>query len=138
MDPIEARHLFPIMDRYIHMNHAGVTPMSQRVQAAIEQVVDASVNRPYRDHWAQDEADLTPAPTARRFEESVVSLLDTAAFGAALEWLFWHRVVSQARYDRYRCAARLERGRRDREGTSRFRAALAAFLQHGRGGGSSA
>ncbi len=31
--------------------------------------------------------DLNLAPTARRFEESVVSLLDTAAFGAALELL---------------------------------------------------
>jgi selenocysteine lyase/cysteine desulfurase len=33
------------------------------------------------------EYDLTFAPTARRFEESVISLLDTAAFGAALEVL---------------------------------------------------
>jgi selenocysteine lyase/cysteine desulfurase len=33
------------------------------------------------------EYDLTFAPSARRFEESVVSLLDTAAFGAALELL---------------------------------------------------
>jgi len=33
------------------------------------------------------EYDLTPAPSARRFEESVVSVLDTAAFGAALELL---------------------------------------------------
>jgi selenocysteine lyase/cysteine desulfurase len=31
--------------------------------------------------------DLTLRPTARRFEESVVSLLDTAAFGAALDLL---------------------------------------------------
>jgi cysteine desulfurase / selenocysteine lyase len=33
------------------------------------------------------EYDLTFAPTARRFEESVVSTLDTAAFSAALELL---------------------------------------------------
>jgi selenocysteine lyase/cysteine desulfurase len=57
MDALEARHLFPITDHYIHMNHAGVAPMSRRVAAAIEQVVEASVNRPYRDRWAQDEAD---------------------------------------------------------------------------------
>jgi cysteine desulfurase / selenocysteine lyase len=31
--------------------------------------------------------DLTFAPTARRFEESVISILDTAAFGAAVELL---------------------------------------------------
>ena len=31
--------------------------MSRRGAAAIEQVVEASLNRPYRDRWAQDEAD---------------------------------------------------------------------------------
>jgi len=57
VDPLEARHLIPLAEHFIHMNHAGVSPMSRRVSAAIEQVVEASVNRPYRDHWAQDEAD---------------------------------------------------------------------------------
>lgn len=57
MDPLEARDLFPITEHYIHMNHAGVAPMSRRVVAAIEQVTEASANRPYRDHWSQDEAD---------------------------------------------------------------------------------
>jgi hypothetical protein len=38
MDPTEARHLFPIVERYIHMNHAGVSPMSQRVKATIERL----------------------------------------------------------------------------------------------------
>ena len=61
MDPLEARHLFPLAEHYIHMNHAGVSPMSAAGgRAAIEQVVDASMNRPYRDHWAQDEADTRP------------------------------------------------------------------------------
>ncbi len=44
MDPVEARHLFPLAARYIHMNHAGVSPMSQRAGAAVDQVVDASIN----------------------------------------------------------------------------------------------
>jgi cysteine desulfurase / selenocysteine lyase len=77
MDPIEARHLFPIVDRYIHMNHAGVSPMSQRVQAAIEQVVDAAVNRPYRDHWAQDEADRVRGLVARLINVSADSIAVT-------------------------------------------------------------
>ncbi|MDQ6919281.1 MAG: aminotransferase class V-fold PLP-dependent enzyme [Candidatus Dormibacteraeota bacterium] len=38
MDPSEARALFPICDRYIHFNHAGVAPMSVRVRAAVEHV----------------------------------------------------------------------------------------------------
>ena len=38
MDPLEARALFPICDEHIHMNHAGVAPMSMRVRAAVEHV----------------------------------------------------------------------------------------------------
>ncbi|MHB8587923.1 MAG: aminotransferase class V-fold PLP-dependent enzyme [Candidatus Dormibacteraceae bacterium] len=76
MDPIEARHLFPLVERYIHMNHAGVSPMSQRARAAIEQVVDASMNWPYRDHWAQDEAD--------RVRELVGRLINAPADSIAL------------------------------------------------------
>lgn len=56
MDPLEARSLIPLTAHYIHMNHAGVSPMSDRSRAAIEQVVEASINRPYRSGWAQEEA----------------------------------------------------------------------------------
>jgi selenocysteine lyase/cysteine desulfurase len=86
MDPVEARHLFPIVERYIHMNHAGVSPMSQRAQAAIEQVVDASVNRPYRDHWAQDEADRVRAMVARLINVSAdsIALTRSTAHGMSL------------------------------------------------------
>ena len=35
MDPLEARSLFPIFEQRIHMNHAGVSPMSERVRAAV-------------------------------------------------------------------------------------------------------
>lgn len=38
MDPLEARVLFPVCDEHIHMNHAGVAPMSERVRAAVYQV----------------------------------------------------------------------------------------------------
>ncbi|HEY8761976.1 MAG TPA: aminotransferase class V-fold PLP-dependent enzyme [Candidatus Dormibacteraeota bacterium] len=38
MDPLEARALFPICDEHIHFNHAGVSPMSVRVRAAVEHV----------------------------------------------------------------------------------------------------
>jgi cysteine desulfurase / selenocysteine lyase len=76
MDPLEARNLIPLTDHYIHMNHAGVSPMSQRGRAAIEQVVDASLNRPYRDRWAQDEAD--------RVRELVARLINGPADSVAL------------------------------------------------------
>lgn len=86
MDPIEARHLFPLAERYIHMNHAGVAPMSQRARAAIESVVDASVNRPYRDHWAQDEADRVRHLVARLVNASddSIALTRSTAHGISL------------------------------------------------------
>ena len=76
MDPLEARNLIPLSEHYIHMNHAGVSPMSHRGRAAIEQVVEASLNRPYRDHWAQDEAD--------RVRELVAQLINGPADSVAL------------------------------------------------------
>src|ERR1700688_3592203 len=86
MDPLEARHLFPLAERFIHMNHAGVSPMSQRVGAAIEQVVDASMNRPYKDHWAQDEADRTRELVARLINAAAdsIALTRSTAHGISL------------------------------------------------------
>jgi cysteine desulfurase/selenocysteine lyase len=94
MDPLEARHLFPLADRYIHMNHAGVSPMSLRAGAAIEQVVDASMNRPYRDHWAQDEADRVRELVARLINAppDSIALTRSTAHGISLlaQGLHWN------------------------------------------------
>jgi len=76
MDPLEARNLIPLTDHYIHMNHAGVSPMSERGRAAIEQVLEASLKHPYRDHWAQDEAD--------RVRDLVAQLINGAPDSVAL------------------------------------------------------
>ena len=86
MDPLEARHLFPLVEHYIHMNHAGVSPMSQRARAAIEQVIDASMNRPYRDRWAQDEADRVRELVARLINASAdsIALTRSTAHGMSL------------------------------------------------------
>ena len=86
MDALEARNLFPLAEHYIHMNHAGVSPMSQRVRAAIEQVLDASVNRPYRDGWAQDEADRVRELIARLINASPdsIALTRSTAHGISL------------------------------------------------------
>lgn len=100
MDPLEARHLFPLAERYIHMNHAGVSPMSLRAGAAIEQVVDASMNRPYRDHWAQDDADRVRELVARLINASPdsIALTRSTAHGISLlaqglEWKTGDNVV---------------------------------------------
>src|SRR2546426_11893657 len=57
MDPLEARSLIPLSEHYIHMNHAGVSPLSERSRAAIEQAVEASMHRPHRPGGAFEEAD---------------------------------------------------------------------------------
>jgi cysteine desulfurase/selenocysteine lyase len=87
MDPLEARNLFPLAGHYIHMNHAGVSPMSQRARAAIEQVIDASMNLPYRDGWAQDEADRVRELIARLINASADSIAITRSTGHGISLL---------------------------------------------------
>jgi len=94
MDALEARDLFPITGHYIHMNHAGVAPMSLRVAAAIEQVTEASLNRPYRDHWSQDEADRVRDLVGRLINAPAdsIALTRSTAHGMSLlaGGLDWH------------------------------------------------
>jgi selenocysteine lyase/cysteine desulfurase len=68
------------------MNHAGVSPTSQRARAAIEHVVETSMNLPYRDHWAQDEADRVRDLVARLINASgdSVALTRSTAHGISL------------------------------------------------------
>jgi selenocysteine lyase/cysteine desulfurase len=86
VDPDEARHLFPLTEHYIHMNHAGVAPMSERVRAAIEQVIDGSMNAPYRHHWAQDEADRVRGLMAQLVNapDDFISLTRSTGHGLSL------------------------------------------------------
>jgi len=39
MDPLEARSLIPLTAHYIHMNHAGVSPMTERQRSASGRVL---------------------------------------------------------------------------------------------------
>src|SRR5258708_32133529 len=86
MARIEAGHFFPLATRYIHMNHAGVSPTSGRARAAMEQVVETSMNLPHRDHWAQDEADRVRELVARLINGSgdSVALTRSTAHGISL------------------------------------------------------
>jgi|ERR1700682_2407925 len=87
MDPLEARNLFPLVERYIHMNHAGVSPMSERARAAIELVIDASVNRPYPDGWAQEEANRVRGLVALLINASSDSIGLTRSTGHGISLL---------------------------------------------------
>src|SRR5256886_3010881 len=86
MDPREARSLIPLTEHYIHMNHAGVSPMSDRGRAAIEQLVEAILNRPYRDHQSQDQTDHVRELVGRLINASPdsVALTRSTSHGLAL------------------------------------------------------
>src|SRR3981081_947019 len=57
MDPTAARSLFPLTKQFIFINHAGVSPMSERAKAAIENLMERLVTRPYPDGMAQEQAE---------------------------------------------------------------------------------
>ena len=87
MDPREARNLIPLTEHYIHMNHAGVSPMSERGRAAIEQLVEGILNRPYRDHQSQDEADRVRELVGRLISASPDSITLTRSTSHGLSLL---------------------------------------------------
>ena len=87
MDPLEARHLFPLNEYFIYMNHAGVAPMSLRVRAAVERALDTSTNRPYPDHWAQDEADRVRGLVGRLINAPAESIALTRSTSHGLSML---------------------------------------------------
>ena len=95
MDPLEARNLYPITDHYIHMNHAGVSPMSDRGRAAIERVVEEFTSRPPRDRWSLDEADRIRGLVGQLINAvpETISLTRSTAHGVSLlaQGLDWKR-----------------------------------------------
>ena len=67
MDPLEARDLYPITRQYIFMNHAGVSPMSERARAAVEAMAGHLTAKPLTSPLAMEEADRLRASLARLF-----------------------------------------------------------------------
>src|SRR5487761_696718 len=95
MDPLEARSLIPLTAHYIHMNHAGVSPMTERSRAAIEQVIDGALNRPYPAGAAFEDADRVRGLAAQLINGSPdgVALTRSTAHGMSLvaQGLDWKR-----------------------------------------------
>lgn len=95
MDPLEARSLIPLTAHYIHMNHAGVSPMTERSRAAIERVVDGALNRPYPADAAFEGADRVRELAARLINGSPdgIALTRSTAHGISLvaQGLDWKR-----------------------------------------------
>ena len=100
MDPLEARSLIPLTEQYIHMNHAGVSPLSERSRAAIEQAVDASMHRPHRPGGALEGADRVRGLVAHLINASPDSIALTRStshgislLAAGLDWQSGDNVV---------------------------------------------
>src|SRR5437867_13000161 len=57
MDPIAARDLFPLTRRFIFMNHAGVSPMSDRSRAALASLIEEQATKPHLSGTGRELAD---------------------------------------------------------------------------------
>jgi cysteine desulfurase/selenocysteine lyase len=95
MDPLEARSLIPLTAHYIHMNNAGESPMTERSRAAIEQVIDGALNRPYPPGAAFEEADRVRELAAQLINGSPngIALTRSTAHGLSMvaQGLDWRR-----------------------------------------------
>ncbi len=93
MEPVEARDLYPITSQYIFMNHAGVSPMSERARAAVEAMAGRLTEKPLTTPLAMEEADRLREALGRLFNCSAddIALTRSTAHGisllaAGLEW----------------------------------------------------
>jgi len=86
MDTAGARSLFPLTQRFVFMNHAGVAPLSERGRAAIEARMEALTDRPYVDGLAEEEADRLRASIARLVgaQAETIGLVRSTAHGLSL------------------------------------------------------
>jgi selenocysteine lyase/cysteine desulfurase len=57
MDPAAARCFFPLTKQFIFMNHAGVSPLSDRARAAVEALMEQLTSRPCPDGLSRQAAD---------------------------------------------------------------------------------
>jgi cysteine desulfurase/selenocysteine lyase len=65
MDPTATRCLFPLTKQFIFMNHAGVSPMSERSKAALEHLMERLVTKPYPDGMSQEVSERLRTSVAR-------------------------------------------------------------------------
>ncbi|MEP7104490.1 MAG: aminotransferase class V-fold PLP-dependent enzyme [Chloroflexota bacterium] len=86
MDPLEARDLFPITAQYIFMNHAGVSPMSERGRAAVEAVAGRLTAKPLITPLSMEQAEALRASLARLFNCSAdgIAITRSTAHGISL------------------------------------------------------
>lgn len=86
MDPPAARSLFPLTQRCVFMNHAGVAPMSDRGRASIDSLLERLTDRAYEEGLAEAAADRLRGSIARLLcvEPETIGLVRGTAHGLSL------------------------------------------------------
>lgn len=86
MEPTATRCLFPLTQHFIFMNHAGVSPMSERARAAVANLMEQLVSRPYPDGMAQQSAEALRTDIGRLVgaEPETIALVRSTAHGISL------------------------------------------------------
>jgi cysteine desulfurase/selenocysteine lyase len=86
MDPIKARNLFPLTQKCIFMDHAGVSPMSDRVRAALSGLTEELTRKPAPPTLTEEAADPLRRGLSRLLEVRPESIAITrgAAHGVSL------------------------------------------------------
>jgi selenocysteine lyase/cysteine desulfurase len=86
MEPTAARCLFPLTKQFIFMNHAGDSPMSERAKAAVENVMEQLVTRPYPEGMSQEAAERLRLSVGRLVGAApdTIGLVRSTAHGISL------------------------------------------------------
>jgi cysteine desulfurase / selenocysteine lyase len=86
MEIAAIRTLFPLTQRFVFMNHAGVAPMSDRGRAAIDAQVERLTTAPYADGLAEEQADRLRRSIARLVgaDPETIGLVRGTAHGLSL------------------------------------------------------
>jgi cysteine desulfurase / selenocysteine lyase len=86
MDPIAARDLFPLTRRYIFMNHAGVSPMSERGRAALASLIEEQATKPHLSGATGEMADRLRAAIGQLVgaDPDTIGIIRGTAHGVSL------------------------------------------------------
>ena len=86
MDPIAARDLFPLTRRYIFMNHAGVSPMSERGRAALASLIEEQATKPHLNGTNEEMTDRLRSAIGRLVgaEPETIGITRGTAHGISL------------------------------------------------------
>jgi cysteine desulfurase/selenocysteine lyase len=86
MDAMAARDLFPVTERWVFLNHAGVSPMNERARAAVELLADRLSRQPCPADLAEEGAERLRCLVAQlvEAEPETIGFVRSTAHGISL------------------------------------------------------